>query len=192
MPAQSQNLSSLLSCICNDFDMLAIAARSSTYVVEGIFTLDVPNVYPIFLCYNHLRRGSKNMMNKYGLRVSPCIVPLWMGMGCVLPKCSPMNVVADCDYMFPNRFMASFGYPRSFIMGRSLAWSMKPKAFLKFMYRMYRHASCLSDCRKLDPFACSNFTIPLQKSKWTSQHHIPHLEWFKIYILIFLANSNHL
>jgi hypothetical protein len=48
-----------------------------------------------------------------------------------------MNVVVDCEYMFPIRFMTSFGYPRSFIMARSLAWSMEPKAFLKFMYRMY-------------------------------------------------------
>jgi hypothetical protein len=60
-----------------------------------------------------------------------------MGMSCVLSKCSPMNVVVDCEYMFPIRFMTSFGYPRSFIMARSLAWSMEPKAFLKFMYRMY-------------------------------------------------------
>ena len=76
MPAHSQNLSSLLSCVCSDFNLLAIAAKSSAYVVEEIFTLDVPNVYPLFPSCNHLRRGSKNMMNRYGLRVSPCIVPL--------------------------------------------------------------------------------------------------------------------
>ena len=60
-----------------------------------------------------------------------------MEMDCVLPKCSPMNVVVDCEYMFPIRFMASFGYPRSFIMARSLAWSIEPKAFLKSMYRIF-------------------------------------------------------
>ena len=59
-------------------------------------------MYPLFSCCNHLKRGSRNMMNKYGLRVSPCIVPLRMGMSCVLPKCSPMNVVVDCEYMFPT------------------------------------------------------------------------------------------
>jgi hypothetical protein len=31
------------------------------------------------------------------------------------------------------RFMASVGYPRSFIIVKSLAWSMDPKAFLKSM-----------------------------------------------------------
>ena len=76
MPAYSQILSSLLSCICRDFNLLAMVAKSSVYAAEEIFTLEVPNVYPLFPCCNHLRRGSKNMMNKYGLRVSPCIVPL--------------------------------------------------------------------------------------------------------------------
>ena len=33
--------------------------------------------------------------------------------------------------MFPMRCMASDGYPRSFIIARSLAWSIEPKAFLK-------------------------------------------------------------
>ena len=56
-----------------------------------------------------------------------------MGIGRVLPKCSPVNIVEDCEYMFPMRFMESVGYPRSFIMAKSLAWSMEPKAFLKSM-----------------------------------------------------------
>ncbi len=60
-----------------------------------------------------------------------------MGIGCVLPKCFAMNVVMDCDYMLPIKFITSFGYPRSFIMARSLAWSMDPKVFLKSMYRIY-------------------------------------------------------
>ena len=53
-----------------------------------------------------------------------------MGIGCLLPKYSAMNVVMDW-------VMMTFGYPRSFIMARSLAWSMDPKAFLKSMYRIY-------------------------------------------------------
>ena len=56
--------------------LLAIAARSSAYAADEILTLDVPNVYPLFPCCSHLRRGSRNMINRYGLRVSPCIVPL--------------------------------------------------------------------------------------------------------------------
>ena len=76
IPAHSQNLSRMLSCICSDFNLLAIAAKSSAYAAEEIFTLDVPNVYPLFTCCDHLRRCSRNMMNMYGLRVSPCIVSL--------------------------------------------------------------------------------------------------------------------
>ena len=47
-----------------------------------------------------------------------------------------MDVVGACDYMFPIRFMASLGYPRSFIRIRSLTWSMEPMAFLKCIYIM--------------------------------------------------------
>ena len=39
--------------------------------------------------------------------------------------------------MFPIRVTASSGYPRSFVMANSLAWSREPKAFLKSMYNKY-------------------------------------------------------
>ena len=54
-----------------------------------------------------------------------------MGMGRILPKYFPRYIVEDCKYIFPMRFIASIEYPRSFIMARSLAWSIEPKAFLK-------------------------------------------------------------
>ena len=133
IPAHSQNLSSFLSCVCSVFSLLAIVARSSAYDADEILTLDVPKVYPLFLYCSHLRRGSKNMINKFELRVSPCIVPFWMGIGKVLPKCSPVNIVEDCEYMLPMKFMESMGNPRSFIIAKSLASSMEPKAFLKSM-----------------------------------------------------------
>ena len=56
-----------------------------------------------------------------------------MEIGRVLPKYSPRYIVDDCEYMFPMRLMASVGYPRSFIITKSLAWSVEPKAFLKSM-----------------------------------------------------------
>ena len=56
-----------------------------------------------------------------------------MRIGKVLPKCSSVNMVEDCEYMFPTRFMESMGYPRSCIMPKNIAWSMEPKAFLKSM-----------------------------------------------------------
>ena len=39
--------------------------------------------------------------------------------------------------MFPIRVTASSGYPRSFVIANSLAWSREPKAFLKLMYNRY-------------------------------------------------------
>ena len=56
-----------------------------------------------------------------------------MGIGKILLKCFPIYIyiVDDCAYMFPMRCMESVGYHGSFIMAKSLAWSMKPKAFLK-------------------------------------------------------------
>ena len=39
--------------------------------------------------------------------------------------------------MFPIRVTASSGYPRSFVMANSLAWSREPNAFLKSMYNKY-------------------------------------------------------
>ena len=41
IPTHSQNLSSLLSCVCSIFSLFAIAARSSAYVADEILTLDV-------------------------------------------------------------------------------------------------------------------------------------------------------
>ena len=76
--AHLKNLSSLFNCVCNNANanLLAIAPKSSVHAIDEILTLDVPKVYPLSPCSNHLRRGSKNIMNKYGLRVSPYIVPL--------------------------------------------------------------------------------------------------------------------
>ena len=76
IPAHLQNLSILFSCVCSVSSLLAIAARSSAYVADEILTLNVPKVYPLFPCCSHLMRGSKNMINRYGLRISHCIVPL--------------------------------------------------------------------------------------------------------------------
>ena len=55
-PAHSQNLSNVLSCICNDFSLLAIATKSSAYAADEILTLKVPKVYSLLPCCNHLRR----------------------------------------------------------------------------------------------------------------------------------------
>jgi len=83
-------------------------------------SLHVPNVYPFFPLCSQRSSGSKNMKNRYGLNVSPWMGPLCIGIGSIFPKCSPVNIVLDCEYIFPTKVTASTGYPRSLIMARSL------------------------------------------------------------------------
>ena len=52
--------------------------------------------------------------------MSPCIVPLWMGIGSVLPKYSPHYIVEACEYMLPIRLTASIGYCELGIYTRNL------------------------------------------------------------------------
>ena len=73
------------------------------------------------------------MIKKYGLRLSPCIVPLCIGISFVLPKYSPEKMVLDCEYKLPIIWIASYGYPKSFMIANSLAWSIDLNAFLKSM-----------------------------------------------------------
>ena len=117
--------------------MFEIIAKSFAYAAELIVILDVPNVYLFLLVCSQRNSGSKNMRKRYGLSVSPWMVPLCIGLGFVLPKWFPVYIVVDCEYMFLIKATASTGYPRFFIIERSLAWSREPKAFLKSMYNMY-------------------------------------------------------
>ena len=83
IPFHSQYLSSLFNWDCSDVSLFAIIARSSAYAAVFIVILDVPSMYPFFLLCNQHRSGSRNIMNKYGLRVSPWIVPLCMDIFCI-------------------------------------------------------------------------------------------------------------
>ena len=93
----SQYLSSLFSWVCIDCRLFEITAKSSAYAAELMVSLDVPSVYPFVPLCNHLSNGSKNIKNMYGLSVSPCMGPLCIGIGSVLPKCSPVNIVLDWE-----------------------------------------------------------------------------------------------
>jgi hypothetical protein len=64
MPAHSQNLSILFSCICNDFVLFDIAARSSAYAAELIVISDVPKVYPFFPLCSHRNSGSRKIRKR--------------------------------------------------------------------------------------------------------------------------------
>ena len=54
-------------------------------------------MYPLFPHCSHLRSVSRNMIKRYGLNVSPCIVLLCMDIGCVSSICSPVNVVMEYE-----------------------------------------------------------------------------------------------
>ena len=79
-------------------------------------SFDVPKVYPFFLLCSHLSSDSRNMMKRYGLRISSYIVPLCMGIYDVFPKYSLVIMVLECEYMLPINDIASSRYSKSFIM----------------------------------------------------------------------------
>ena len=66
-------------------------------VVVLIFVSRVSKEYLFFPRCNYLRGCSRKIIKRYGLSVTPCIVPLCMGIGCVLSKYSLTNVVVDCE-----------------------------------------------------------------------------------------------
>ena len=78
---------------CIDVSLLVMVARSCTYVIEPTANLDMPKVYPQFPFCSHLSSGSRNMIKSYGLRVSPCIIPLCIGISFVWPKYSLVHIV---------------------------------------------------------------------------------------------------
>ena len=61
------------------------------------------------------------MINIYGLKVSPCIVPLCIGISFVWPKYSPVNIELECEYMLPTIMTVSSKYPRSFMIANKRA-----------------------------------------------------------------------
>jgi hypothetical protein len=109
MPTHWQNLSILFICGRMCFMSFVIMAKSSAYVAELSVYCDVLSLYARLPLSNHLSSGSKNMMKRYGLSVSPCIVPLCMCTGLVLRKCDPKNIVDELGYMLPIKLIESCG-----------------------------------------------------------------------------------
>jgi hypothetical protein len=79
------------------FILLVIMAKSSAYAVELSVYCDVLSVYPRLPLSSHLSSGSRDMMKRYGLSVSPCMVPLYMWTGLVFPKWDPENIVDELE-----------------------------------------------------------------------------------------------
>jgi hypothetical protein len=74
-----------------------IIARSFAYAVELSVYCDVLSLYPKLPLSNHLSSGSRNIMKRYGLSMSLCMVPLCMCIGLVLPKYDPKNIVDELE-----------------------------------------------------------------------------------------------
>ena len=79
------NLKSLVICGWICCMLSVIIAKSSAYVIVVHVAEDVLKWYPISFS-SHLRRGSKKMIDRYGLRVSTCIVHRLISIGNVVPK----------------------------------------------------------------------------------------------------------
>ena len=68
------------------FILLVIIAKSSTYAAELSVYCNVLSLYPKLPLSSHLGSGLRDIKKRYGLSVSPCMVPLYMWMGLVLAK----------------------------------------------------------------------------------------------------------
>lgn len=82
----STYLCNLVICGCICWISSVMIARSSAYVVVVHMEAEVLKWYPKSIFLSHLRRGSKKMMNRYGLRISAWIVPRLMFIENILPK----------------------------------------------------------------------------------------------------------
>lgn len=97
-----------------------IIVRSSTYVVVVYVEEHVLKWYSMLSFSNHLKSCSKNLMNRYKLRVSSCMVSRLISTVDVVPKLFPMKDVVEFLYIFSNILTASRGNPRSSMKANSL------------------------------------------------------------------------
>ena len=61
--------------------LLEIIVRLFAYIVVLHREVDMLKWYPVLFFSSHLKSGFINMINKYGLRVSPCMVPWLISIG---------------------------------------------------------------------------------------------------------------
>ena len=130
----SENFCSLWMCGYLFDNLSVMMTRSSTQVVALHVIVEVLKWYSMLFFPNHRKSGSRKMMKRYGLIVSPCIVPMVIKISGVAPKQLPWKEVVEFMQRLPVHSPVSLGQPRSSIRASNLAWSMKPKAFLKSMY----------------------------------------------------------
>lgn len=106
-----------------------IIARLFAYAVVVHVEVNMLKWFSMSYFSNHHSNGYRNMINKYELRVSLCMVPRLIVIGCVVPKWLPVKDVVEFLYMFPTISTTSKGKPKSSIRASSMTWSMEPKAF---------------------------------------------------------------
>ena len=95
IPAHVLNFWILFICSFTAFTLFVIDAKLFAYAAALSWVLKVWNTYPIWSLCNHCNSDLRNNMNKYGLRVSPYIVPLWMCIGLVLSKNFPTYILVE-------------------------------------------------------------------------------------------------
>ena len=127
------NFCNLFICGCICYMLSVMIVKSSAYAVVVHVVDDVLKWYPKLFFSSHLRSGSMNMINKYGLRVPPYIVPRLISIGGVEPKWFLVKEMVEFLYILPTMLIVSIGYPRSSMRASSIAWSMDPKALRKSM-----------------------------------------------------------
>ena len=100
----------------------------------------------------------------------PYIVPLCIDSFCVFPKCSPISMVLECEYILLVKVTAFTRYPRSFIMANNLAWSIDPKAFLKSIYNRYMSSlmKCASSRATISSWICLDVHLFALNPSWLS------------------------
>ena len=130
----SENFCSLWICGCLFTKLSVMMARLSTQVMVSHVVVEVLKWYPMLFFPNHRKSGSRKMMKRYGLIVSPCIVPMLIRINGMAPKWLPWKEVVEFMQRLPISSPMFLGQPRSSIRASNLAQSMKPKRFLKSMY----------------------------------------------------------
>ena len=79
------------------FILFVIIARSLVYAAKLIVYCDALSVYLRLPRSNHLSSGSRDMIKRYGLSVSPRMVLHCMWTNLVLPKYEPENIVVELE-----------------------------------------------------------------------------------------------
>ena len=77
--------------------LFVVMARSSAYAAELSIYCDVLSLYPRLPRSSNRSSGSRDMMKRYGLSVSPCMVPLCICTSLVFPKWDPENIVDELE-----------------------------------------------------------------------------------------------